>query len=177
MWHYISISVIYIHNPPHIFLFKESADPRALKMGSVLKDPGVFKSFCWCLREWRFVIPGLIVFFFQSPFPLKRCTNPSRSPTWFKRNIEGGAGKFMEIRMTYHQVGVSSCKDVIAPQRPQHGWKNVAFWRCHDLLKKTYCGSNPSWDVGYPFCGWFSRFSCSFPLVWLENRVIFCQTI
>ena len=41
---YIYISVIYIHNPPHIFLVKESADPRALKMGSVLKDPGVFNS-------------------------------------------------------------------------------------------------------------------------------------
>ena len=44
MLHYIYISVIYIHNPPHIFLVKESADPRALKMGSVLKDPGVFNS-------------------------------------------------------------------------------------------------------------------------------------
>ena len=46
MLHYIYtyISVIYIHNPPQFFLVKESADPRALKMGSVLKDPGVFNS-------------------------------------------------------------------------------------------------------------------------------------
>ena len=106
------------------------------------------------------MIPGLIVFFFQSPFPLKRCTNPSRSPTWFKRNIEGGEGK----KGNLHDVPSKTTPTWMKKRGPSVPWPK----------RRLIVGvDNPSWDVGYPFCGWFS---CSFPLVWLEHpRILFVK--
>lgn len=128
----IYISVIYIHNPPHIFLVKESADPRALKMGSVLKDPGVFNSLFDVLENDGLWFQAWL-FFFQSPFPLKRCTNPSRSPTWFKRNIEGGGGK----KGNSHDV----------PSKTTPTWMKKRGLQCRDQKEDIVGVDNPSWDV------------------------------
>ena len=99
-------------------------------------------------------------FFFQSPFPLKRCTNPSRSPTWFKRNIEGGEGQ----KGNLHDVPSKTTPTWMKKRGPSVPWPK----------RRLIVGvDNPSWDVGYPFCGWFS---CSFPLVWLEHpRILFVK--